>query len=98
MTGFRETNSPRASRRQAEPWQKYATGIEALQLAIAEIDLVDLKGIRDFLVESMAATGDTTDLERSKLKAAEQQLALIEAAIVFMNEASRIISKLGDKQ
>jgi hypothetical protein len=61
----------------------YRTSMQVLQDAIQQLMLVPLEEMEAFLAASMEASGVETELEKHKMKAAEDQLELIRLARIF---------------
>jgi hypothetical protein len=61
----------------------YRYGMQVLQEAVQQMMLVPLEEMEEFLVAAMEASGEETDLEKRKMKAAEDQLELIRLALPF---------------
>lgn len=61
----------------------YGYGMQVLQEAVQQMMLVPLEEMEEFLVAAMEASGEETDLEKRKMKAAEDQLELIRLALPF---------------
>ena len=61
----------------------YRTSMQLLQDAVQQLMLVPLEDMEAFLVVAMDASGEETDLEKHKMKAAEDQLELIRLARSF---------------
>jgi hypothetical protein len=57
--------------------------MQVLQEAVQQMMLVPLEEMEEFLVAAMEASGEETDLEKRKMKAAEDQLELIRLALPF---------------
>jgi hypothetical protein len=61
----------------------YRYSMQVLQGAVQQLMLVPLEDMEEFLVGAIAVSGAETDLEKRKLKAAEDQLDLIRLAQSF---------------
>jgi len=61
----------------------YRYGMQVLQEAVQQMMLVPLEEMEEFLVAAMEASGEETDLEKRKMKAAEDQIELIRLALPF---------------
>ena len=61
----------------------YRYGMQVLQEAVQQMMLVPLEEMEEFLVAAMEASGEETDLEKRKMKAADDQLELIRLALPF---------------
>jgi hypothetical protein len=61
----------------------YRYGMQGLQDAVQQMMLVPLEEMEEFLVTAMEVSGDETELEIRKLKAAADQLELIRLAKPF---------------
>jgi len=61
----------------------YRYGMQVLQEAVQQMMLVPLEEMEEFLVTAMEVSGDETELEIRKLKAAADQLELIRLAKPF---------------
>ena len=61
----------------------YRYGMQVLQEAVQQMMLVPLEEMDEFLVAAMEASGEETDLEKRKMKAAADQLELIRLAKPF---------------
>ncbi len=61
----------------------YRYGMQVLQDAVQQMMLVPLEEMEEFLVTAMEVSGDETELEIRKLKAAADQLELIRLAKPF---------------
>ncbi len=61
----------------------YRYGMQVLQEAVQQMMLVPLEEMEEFLVAAMEVSGEETDLEKRKMKAAEDQLELIRLALPF---------------
>lgn len=70
----------------------YRYGMQVLQEAVQQMMLVPLEEMEEFLVAAMEASGEETDLEKRKMKAAEDQLELIRLAKPFSNGVRSLLS------
>jgi hypothetical protein len=61
----------------------YRYGMQVLQDAVQQMMLVPLEEMEEFLITAMEVSGDETELEIRKLKAAADQLELIRLAKPF---------------
>ena len=57
--------------------------MQLLQDSVQQLMLVPLEEMEDFLVGAIEASGIESDLEKRKMKAAEDQLELIRLAYTF---------------
>jgi hypothetical protein len=64
-------------------YSAYRYSMQALQDAVQQLMLVPLEEMEEFLVTAMEVSGDESDLEKRKMKAAEGQLELIRLAKPF---------------
>ncbi len=77
-------------------WRAYKTSIEILRQAIRQMDLVPLENMEIFLRQSIAATFPDTELPRKKIKAAKQQLELIDASKLYMAQVRDLLREDAD--
>ncbi len=61
-------------------YSAYRYGMQVLQDAVQQLMLVPLEEMQEFLVTAMEVSGEETELEKRKMKAAEGQLELIRLA------------------
>ncbi len=64
-------------------YSAYRYGMQVLQDAVQQMMLVPLDEMEDFLVAAMEVSGEETELEKRKMKAATDQLELIRLAMPF---------------
>ena len=64
-------------------YSAYRYSMQTLQDAVQQLMLVPLEEMEDFLVAAMEVSGEESDLEKRKMKAAEGQLELIRLAMPF---------------
>ena len=64
-------------------YSAYRYSMQALQDAVQQLMLVPLEEMEEFLVIAMEVSGEETELEKHKMKAAEGQVELIRLAKPF---------------
>jgi hypothetical protein len=73
-------------------YSAYRYSMQALQDAIQQLMLVPLEEMEDFLVAAMEVSGEESELEKRKMKAAESQLELIRLAKPFSHGVRSLLS------
>ena len=64
-------------------YSAYRYSMQALQDAVQQLMLVPLDEMEEFLVAAMEVSGEESEIEKRKMKAAEGQLELIRLAMPF---------------
>jgi hypothetical protein len=73
--------------------KEYRMCAELLISATQQIELLDLEDMRGYLVAKLEVTTPENDLQRRKIQAAKDQLAMIEAAKVYIGQVYALIGK-----
>lgn len=68
--------------------------MQVLQDAVQQLMLVPLEEMEEFLVAAMDVSGEETDLERRRMKAAGDQLELIRLAKPFSTGVRSLLSAI----
>jgi len=72
-------------------YSAYRYGMQVLQDAVQQLMLVPLEEMEEFLMAAMEASGEETELEKRKMKAAEDQLELIRLAKPFSSSVRLLL-------
>jgi len=75
-------------------YSAYRYSMQALQDAVQQLMLVPLEEMEEFLVAAMEVSGEESDLEKRKMKAAEGQLELIRLAMPFSTGVCSLLSSI----
>ncbi len=75
-------------------YSAYRYGMQVLQDAVQQLMLVPLEEMEEFLVTAMEISGEETELEKRKMKAAEDQLELIRLAKPFSAGVRSLLSAI----
>ena len=73
-------------------YSAYRYSMQALQDSVQQLMLVPLEEMEEFLVAAMEVSGEESDLEKRKMKAAEGQLELIRLAMPFSTGVRSLLS------
>ena len=68
--------------------------MQALQDAVQQLMLVPLEEMDDFLVAAMEVSGEESELEKRKMKVAEDQLKLVRLAKPFSTGVRSLLSSI----
>ncbi len=72
----------------------YRYGMQVLQDAVQQLILVPLEEMEEFLVTATEVSGEETELEKRKMKAAADQLELIRLARPFANGVRSLLESI----
>ena len=72
----------------------YRYGMQVLQEAVQQMMLVPLEEMEEFLVTAMEVSGDETELEKRKMKAAADQLELVRLAKPFSTGVRSLLESM----
>ena len=75
-------------------YSAYRYSMQTLQDAVQQLMLVPLDEMEEFLVTAMEVSGEETELEKRKMKAAEGQLELIRLAKPFSIGVRSLLSSI----
>lgn len=75
-------------------YSAYRYSMQAFQDVVQQLMLVPLEEMEEFLVAAMEASGEESELEKRKMKAAEDQLELIRLAKPFSSGVRSLLSSI----
>ena len=75
-------------------YSAYRYGMQVLQDAVQQLMLVPLEEMEEFLVTAIEVSGEETELEKRKMKAAEDQLELIRLATPFSTGVRALLKSI----
>ena len=75
-------------------YSAYRYSMQTLQDAVQQLMLVPLEEMEDFFVTAMEVSGEESDLEKRKMKAAADQLELIRLVKPFSTGVRSLLSSI----